>query len=303
MVRIGIVIPAHDAAPWVGDAIASALANDPWRVIMVDDGSADDTAAIARGFLPDARLALLRQDRAGVSAARNRGIAACKGADALLFLDADDWLTQGALRRLALALQAAPGAAAACGPAAFVGADAKPGAPAQRILPARGGDLLSRLLVRNLFANGGQMLVRADTVRAIGGFRDELSYGEDWAFFCRVAARGAFTAAAGAAPVLFVRRRPDGAYLRMAGDPASFTPCMDAIHADPALRARFGEARLARLRTLAEAENDWVAGRALLIQARPGARALLRRSLRRKPSFRRLALTAAAHVAPSRLNN
>ncbi len=301
--RIGIVIPAHDAASWIADAIASALGEDPWRVVVVDDGSADDTAAIAGGFLPDPRLMLLRQGRVGVSAARNRGIATCGGAEALLFLDADDWLAPGALRRLALALREAPGAVAACGPAAFVGADAKPGAPAQRILHVRSGDLLPRLLVRNLFANGGHVLVRVDAVRAAGGFRDSLSYGEDWAFFCSIAARGPFACAAEAAPVLFVRRRPGGAYLRMAGNSASFGPCMDAIYADPVLFARFGRRRLARLRASAEAENDWVAGRALLTQARPGARALLRRSLRRKPSLRRLALTAAAHVAPSRLNN
>ena len=77
---------------------------------------------------------------------------------------------------------------------------------------------------------------------------------------------------------------------------------MDAIHADPALLDRFGARRLARLRALAEAESDWVAGRALLARAHPGALAFLRRSLRKKPSLKRLALAAAAHVAPSRLN-
>lgn len=300
--RIGIVIPANDAAPWIGDAVASALDQGPWRVVVVDDGSADDTVAIVRGFLPDARLALLRQDRAGVSAARNRGIAACEGADALLFLDADDWLAPGALSRLVTALQSAPGAVAACGAAAFVGPKARPGTSPERILRCLGGDILPRLLVRNLFANGGHALIRTAAVQAAGGFRESLSYGEDWALFCRLATRGQFVPVSGADPILFVRRRPDGAYCRMAGDPASFRPVMRAIYADPALLARFGPARLARFHALAEAENDWVAGRALLAQARPEARALLRRSLRRKPSLKRLALTAAAHVAPARLN-
>lgn len=296
--RVGIVIPAHDAASWIGDAIGSALQQDPWRVVVIDDGSADETTAIARGFLPDARLALLRQDRAGVSAARNRGIAACEGADALLFLDADDWLAPDALCRLAPALQSAPDAVAACGPAAFIG----PGARPERILRCPGGDILQQLLVRNLFANCGHVLVRAEAVQAAGGFRESLCYGEDWALLCRVATCGEFAPACGTDPILFVRRRPEGAYCRMAGDPASFRPVMRAIYADPALLARFGAARLARLHARAEAENDWVAGRALLTQARPGARVLLRRSLRRKPSLKRLALTAAAHLAPARLN-
>lgn len=300
--RIGIVIPAHDAAPWIAGAIASALDQDPWRVVVVDDGSADATTAVAQRFLPDPRLALLRQDRAGVSAARNRGIAACEGAEALLFLDADDWLAPGGLPRLAAALQSAPDAVAACGPAAFVRPDARRGAQPERILRCRGGDILSRLLVRNLFANGGHTLIRADAVQAAGGFRESLSFGEDWAFFCRVATCGEFARARGTAPVLFVRRRPDGAYGRMSGNPASFRPVMRAIYADPALLARFGAARLARLHARAEAENDWVAGRALLAQARPGAHVLLRRSLGHKPSLKRLALTAAAHLVPMRLN-
>lgn len=296
--RIGIVIPAHDAAPWIAEAIGSVLrqTHHAWSLVVVDDGSTDATAAVARRFLSDSRVALIRQDRAGVSAARNRGMAACGNAEGLLFLDADDWLTLDALARLDRALEAAPCAAAASGPACFV---AKPGAPAMRKLPGASGDILVRLLRRNLFANGGHVLIRAEAVRQIGGFRADLAYGEDWEFLVRVAALGRFARVAGTAPVACIRRRGDGAYLRQATEAAAFTGCMAAIFGNETLRALLGTARLERLRAAAAAaENEWIMGRALLTHGRRAeGRAALRRSLAANPSLKRAALAALLHVA------
>ncbi|MEO9191126.1 MAG: glycosyltransferase family A protein [Acetobacteraceae bacterium] len=296
--HIGIVIPTHDAAPWIADAIGSVIAQTyaDWSAVVVDDGSTDATAAITDRFLADPRVTLIRLDRGGVSATRNRGIAVCRPAEALLFLDADDWLAPDALARLTRALQADPNAVAACGSAGFVAEQAQPGARPGRVLRCRGGDVLPRLLVRNLFANGGHVLVRTGAVRAAGGFRPDLAYGEDWEFFTRIAALGGFARALGREPVLFVRRRPNGAYLRMATDPASFAPCMKAIFANPALPARFGTRRLTSIRARAEAENAWVIGRALLARGRSEGRAYLRRSLAAKPTFTRVAMAAVAHL-------
>ncbi len=298
--RIGIVIPGHDAAPWIADAIGSVIAQShtDWSLSIVDDGSTDATATIAQRFLSDGRVMLIRQDRAGVSAARNRGIAACEGAEALLFLDADDWLAPDALAQFVFALRAASAAVAVCGPARFVAEHARPGARAERGLRCQRGDILSRLLVRNLFANGGHVLVRAEAVRDVGGFRSDLAYGEDWEFFTRIATQGRFSRVPGRHPVLFVRRRPNGAYQRMATDPASFGPCMEAIFASKALLARFGAGRLAAIRARTEAENAWVIGRALLAHGRPEGHVWLQCSLAAKPSLRRLVATAVA-----RLNN
>ncbi|MGH7042783.1 MAG: glycosyltransferase family 2 protein, partial [Acetobacteraceae bacterium] len=258
---IGIVIPARNAAPWLGTALRSVLAQTiaDWRVVVVDDGSTDATASVAAGFA-DVRIRLIRQPPAGVSAARNRGIATLAGSAALLFLDADDWLAPDALARLAAELHAAPAAVAACGPYAPVtAAGLRLG-----IRPAVGGDLLVRLLTRNRFVNGGHLLVRAAAVRQAGGFRPELSYGEDWDCWVRLAAIGQFVAIPGRAPVLFVRRRADGACLRAATDPAAFAPALEAAFGNPVLATRFAPGRLARLRRRMTAEADWVTGRALL---------------------------------------
>ena len=88
--RFSVVIPAFNAAATLARAIDSVRAQS-WpahEIIVVDDGSSDDTADIARRFGDAVRL--IRQRNGGVSVARNAGAAAATG-DWLAFLDADDW--------------------------------------------------------------------------------------------------------------------------------------------------------------------------------------------------------------------
>jgi glycosyltransferase involved in cell wall biosynthesis len=91
MPRVSVVIPAFNAETSVGAAISSAL----WQtfrdleVVVVDDGSSDATAALAAGFPEPVRV--VRQENAGVAAARNRGIAEAAGR-LIAFCDADDLL-------------------------------------------------------------------------------------------------------------------------------------------------------------------------------------------------------------------
>lgn len=300
--KVGVVIPAFDVERFIADAIGSVIAqsHQDWAIVVVDDGSADGTAAAAeRCAGARTRLRLLRQANAGVSAARNAGLAALD-CDAVTFLDADDWLAPDALSRLAAALP--ENSVAAYGPYAFVDEAARPGAAPHVGRSGRlpSGDVLPALLERNLLANGGHALIRRDAMERAGGFRSDLSYGEDWECWVRLALLGPFAIAAGRAPLLHVRRRAGGAYLRMADDPASFRPCMDAIFRNPALRARLGDAECDAARVRAEAENDWIVGRELIRHGRAAeGRRWLRRSAAAKPSARRAALTLAAHALPA----
>jgi glycosyltransferase involved in cell wall biosynthesis len=259
--RIAVVIPAYNAAAFLDAAIRSVLAQShaDWRMAVVDDGSTDASAAIASAHA-DPRIAVLRQANRGVSAARNRGAAAV-GGDAVLFLDADDRLAPDALARLHAALRRDPAAVASTGPARFFAAGR---APKRRGLPALRGAALRGLLVRNRLANGGQILIRRTALERAGPFRTGLSFGEDWELWIRLAMQGAFAAAPGPAPVLHVQERAEGAYLRHVADPAAARPALDAIYANPLLSRRFSARELARLRRRAEAEAEWVAGRALL---------------------------------------
>ncbi len=301
--HIGIVTPAFNVAPYIGDAIRSVLAQShtDWTMTIVDDGSTDATAAVAAGF-DDNRLRLIRQRNGGVSAARNRGILATK-CEAVLFLDADDWLSPDALTHLQAALLADVNAVAAVGPYRRVPASG-PDAPLGwgKVRQPDAGDLLEMLLIRNRFANGGHLLIRDLMVRATGPFHSGLSYGEDWEYWIRLARLGWFVATASRAPVLFARERPDGACFGMGSRPELFRPCMDAIFNAQSLRQRFGAAELARLRGRAEAENDWVVGRELIRHGRSAeGRTFLRRSVRAAPCMRRLLLLAAGSVPVTRV--
>ena len=91
---VSVIIPTFNRAAFVREAIASVLAQDYARleVIVVDDGSQDDTAAVVRDC--GAKVIYVQQAHAGVSAARNRGVAASHGG-LIAFLDSDDlWLPQ-----------------------------------------------------------------------------------------------------------------------------------------------------------------------------------------------------------------
>jgi glycosyltransferase involved in cell wall biosynthesis len=294
--RIGIVMPAWNVAPWIGDAIASVVVQShrDWTMVVVDDGSTDATEAVVAAF-PDPRIRLVGQTNSGVSAARNRGMALLD-TEALLFLDADDWLAPDALGRLAHALETSPRAVAASGTFTF----ASTAGPASRAHHPPCGDILAQLLIRNCFANGGHLLLRRPPVDVAGGFHTGITYGEDWEYWIRIALLGPFASdTARRSPLLFVRQRPGGAYHRLAADPTAFAPCMEAIFTNPALIARFGATQLSAIRRRTDAENAWIIGRELIRHDRATeGRSWLHRSIRAHPSTKRAILLAAAYALP-----
>lgn len=142
-----------------------------------------------------------------------------------------------------------------------------------------------------MFANGGHLLIRREAITAVGDFRRDLSYGEDWEYWARLAMVGEFVAARSRMPVLFVRERPGSAYLSHAMDPDVYRPAMDAIHRNPAIVDRLGGRRVDRLRHRADAETAWAVGRELIRHGRQrDGQHWLGRSVRIAPSPRRLAL-------------
>lgn len=111
--RISVVIPAFNAAEWLPGAVTSLRrqTRPPADIVIVDDGSTDATAAVARELGSDIRL--VQQENRGLAAARNAGEAAATG-DWLVFLDADDRLFPHALDALAASTHA-PGIGLAYG--------------------------------------------------------------------------------------------------------------------------------------------------------------------------------------------
>ncbi len=88
---ISVVVPTYNRARFVGRAVESVLGQTHFdlELIVVDDGSSDNTGALLESF-SDPRLKVLRQENRGVSAARNRGLALAQGAF-LALLDSDDY--------------------------------------------------------------------------------------------------------------------------------------------------------------------------------------------------------------------
>lgn len=104
---VSVVIPVWNAARYLPQTLQSVLrqTRPPEEIVVVDDGSTDESAAVAEKFGTGVRV--LRQDNRGESAARNRGIEAAQG-DWIAFLDADDlWHPEKLARQLA-AIQADP---------------------------------------------------------------------------------------------------------------------------------------------------------------------------------------------------
>jgi len=97
---VSVVIPAHNAGKSLAAALHSVAQQDysPIEIIVVDDGSTDDTVAVARAFRPAVRI--ISQPQSGAGGARNAGVAVARG-ELLAFLDADDLMVQGALGKLA----------------------------------------------------------------------------------------------------------------------------------------------------------------------------------------------------------
>jgi glycosyltransferase involved in cell wall biosynthesis len=111
---VAVVVPVRDGAAYLAEALASVFAQDvpPAEVVVVDDGSSDGSADVARAA--DGRVRVLTQVPAGAGAARNRGVAATR-APWIAFLDADDRWSPGKLRRQRDAIAALPGAVASIG--------------------------------------------------------------------------------------------------------------------------------------------------------------------------------------------
>lgn len=105
---ISVVIPAFNAAWCIQRAINSVLEQDhkPAEVIVVDDGSKDNTSLVLAGF--NEEIHIVKKENGGLSSARNAGIREATGSH-VAFLDADDWWLPGKLSAQAKLMQENPG--------------------------------------------------------------------------------------------------------------------------------------------------------------------------------------------------
>ena len=173
-----VVIPTRDRLPLLREAVASVLAQDmsTWDLVVVDDASSDGTSEWVTG-LADDRVRLIRLDEhVERSAARNRGLADAK-APTVLFLDDDDRLRASALRQLVDALDRERKAVAAFGAKeVFDGTGHHKRIPHPRVRFVR--PVWDDVMAGWMFVSG-QVLLRTEAVRAVGGWDETLAMAED----------------------------------------------------------------------------------------------------------------------------
>jgi glycosyltransferase involved in cell wall biosynthesis len=188
---VSIVIPLYNKAHCVLKTLSSVASQScsDFEVIIVDDGSTDGSAQLVKatglGY-----LRLIQQNNAGVSAARNRGIAAAQG-KWIAFLDADDLWSHDHLGGL---LQSAEGATAI---AVFSNLRLQSGAGRPLIdpgvRPQTVDDYFSFALSNgNYPASSSSIMVLKDELIAAGLFADGIETGEDIDMWCRLTCRGPF---------------------------------------------------------------------------------------------------------------
>ena len=196
MSRFTVVIPAFNAGRTIGSSIRSVLqqTEQDFEIVVVDDGSTDDTSERARSFATDPRIRVIDQPNGGPSAARNAGLASARGFY-LSMLDADDlWLPEY-LEVMGAALDSDRDAAFAYTDAWVLDdetmrirrASAMSYQRPPKTLPdARAFFLL--LLDRNFVYTS--VTVRRSVIDEVGGYDEDLSTGEDWDLWLRIVGRG-----------------------------------------------------------------------------------------------------------------
>ena len=206
---VSVVIPCHDQSDTLDEAIESVEAQTfaHVEVIVVDDGSTDDTAAVASRH---AAVELIRQDNRGLPAARNAGLEAATGTF-VVFLDADDRLLPNALATGVEALLEHPECAMVCGHHRTIAGDGSLSAQWPAFHPP-GGHYYG-LLQGNFVAAIHSAMFRREAFTTLGGFDTSFRAAEDYDLYLRLARR--FPMHCHAVEVAEYRRRSSS----MTGDP------------------------------------------------------------------------------------
>jgi glycosyltransferase involved in cell wall biosynthesis len=186
---VSILIPAYNAQEWISDTIRSAIGQtwEPKEIIVIDDGSGDNTLSIARQFEAGGVRVVTQRNR-GASAARNRGFSLSKG-EYIQWLDADDILAVDKISSQIETLGAAPDKrvllSAAFGTFSYRCHKAKfiPTALWSDLAPL---EWLLRKMEQNVYMQTATWLVSRELTEAAGPWDTGLLGDDDGEYFCRV---------------------------------------------------------------------------------------------------------------------
>ena len=180
---ISVVIPTYNHARYVLETLDSVFAQTyaDYEVIVINDGSPDDTAARLRPLAEAGRIRYHEQPNAGQSAARNRGLSLARG-EFVAFLDDDALWPPGKLAWQVAAVCASPDAGVVYGQVIELGDD-RPHPPGD----APEGEVFERFLDAGWIQSPGQALIRRRVLEQVGGFDPAIWGTDDWDLWLRLA--------------------------------------------------------------------------------------------------------------------
>jgi glycosyltransferase involved in cell wall biosynthesis len=186
---VSILIPAYNAEPWIADTIKSAF-DQTWprkEIIVVDDGSSDQTLSIARQFA-SSNVCVVTQENQGASTARNKALELCQG-DYIQWLDADDLLSPDKVARQMTAAEQCQDErrllSSAWGYFMYRPSRAQ-FVPTPLWCDLSPVDWLLRKMGQNLHMQTATWLVSRELTEAAGPWDTRLSLDDDGEYFCRV---------------------------------------------------------------------------------------------------------------------
>lgn len=184
---VSVIIPVYNAAPWIGAAMDSVLAQTfgSLELLVVDDGSTDlSLAEIEARAALDARVRVFRQPNRGPAAALNLALGEARGA-MMARLDADDIAHQRRLESQVAYLDRHPEVGAVGAWAQDIDSEGRPSGRMRR--PDTDPATLKRMLLRrNPFIHSA-VVARTEIVRRVGGYRSAFDLAEDYDLWLRIA--------------------------------------------------------------------------------------------------------------------
>ncbi|MGI9235413.1 MAG: glycosyltransferase family 2 protein [Woeseiaceae bacterium] len=184
---VSVVIPAYNRANFLGDAITSVI-NQTFadlEIIVVDDGSTDDTRAVVDN-LADDRIRYIRHDEnKGANAARNTGIRLARGRY-IAFQDSDDRWSPQKLQRQIVSCKSSAAKVSFCAFNRHVGASSTKVPKDSYRIPSGLNDLQQQV-TRGSFISCQTLMIDRELVLSVGGFDESLPRLQDWELCLRLA--------------------------------------------------------------------------------------------------------------------
>ena len=187
--KVSVIVPAYNVSKYIPEALASLEKQtfSDFEVLVVDDGSTDDTAAVVQKFCQrDTRFNLLQKPNGGLSSARNYGIRHAKG-EYIALLDGDDIYHRDKIATHVARLYDKPDVGVVYSASQTIRDDGKPTFISLSGKPVHSNPLLA-LLCKNFVGHGSNAVFRRCLIDEVGGFDENLRSWEDVDLWLRIAA-------------------------------------------------------------------------------------------------------------------